>query len=42
MTIELYQFQLEDVEHIARQKAGLIGSEMGTLDLKWVSYIIEI
>ena len=30
MTIELYQFQLEDVEHIARQKAGLIGSEMGT------------
>ena len=36
MTIELYQFQLEDVEHIARQKAGLIGSEMGSVDcVRW-------
>lgn len=30
MTIELYEFQQEDVDLIRRQKAGLIGSEMGT------------
>lgn len=30
MTIELYPFQEEDIKKIIRQKAGLIGSEMGT------------
>lgn len=30
MTFSLYPFQREDIEKIARQKAGLIGSEMGT------------
>ena len=29
MTISLYDFQQEDVAKIAKQKAGLIGSEMG-------------
>lgn len=30
MTINLYEFQQQDVQHLARQKAALIGSEMGT------------
>ena len=28
---ELYDYQREDVEHLAKQKNALIGSEMGTL-----------
>lgn len=30
MPIELYEFQQDDVDKIRRQKAGLIGNEMGT------------
>ena len=29
MSLSLYQFQSNDVDKIKRQKAGLIGSEMG-------------
>ena len=29
MTISLYKFQQEDIEKLAKQKAALIGSEMG-------------
>ena len=29
MSLSLYQFQSADVDKIKRQKAGLIGSEMG-------------
>lgn len=28
--LDLYQYQREDVDLIKKQKAGLIGSEMGT------------
>ena len=47
--MELYQYQQEDVEHLARQKAGLIGSEMGTgktheaieLDQRWFQQLLK-
>jgi len=43
MSISLYEFQKEDVKKLARQRAALIGSEMGTgktheaiaLDMIW-------
>lgn len=49
MTINLYEFQQQDVQHLARQKAALIGSEMGTgkthvaieLDAQWSNQIIQ-
>jgi SNF2 family DNA or RNA helicase len=48
--VELYPFQTEDVRKIVRQKAGLIGSEMGTgkthvaieLDQHWFNHYQEL